>query len=155
MATIFKSALRLFSGSAKREELASELSDKLYAGRGGSATMSELGIELEKPGAKPSAPAGLAKPGADSSASAGGANTANSQPGDEVAGETRAGRGAAREERLEHRARRSPCSDRGEGEGEPRADFDSNRALRDVGRASLQAADGHQKMISCSRISPR
>ena len=58
MATVFKSALRLFSGSAKREELASELSDKLYAGRGRLATMSELGIELEKPGAKPSDPAG-------------------------------------------------------------------------------------------------
>ncbi len=77
MATVFKSALRLFSGSAKREDLASDLSDKLYAGRGGSATMSELGIELEKPGAKPSTPA---KPGADSSASAGGASTVNAQP---------------------------------------------------------------------------
>ena len=81
MATILKSALRLFSGSAKRDELASELSDKLYAGRGGSAAMSELGIELEKPGAKPSDPTRLAKPGADSSASAGGVSTANSQPG--------------------------------------------------------------------------
>ena len=81
MATIFKSALRLFSGSAKREELASELSDKLYANRGGTATMSELGIELEKPGAKPSDPAAVAKPSADSSASpAAGATAANSQP---------------------------------------------------------------------------
>jgi hypothetical protein len=71
MATVFKSALRLFSGSAKREELASELSDKLYANRGGSASMSELGIELEKPGAKPSDPAALTKPGANSSASPG------------------------------------------------------------------------------------
>ncbi len=34
MATVFKSALRFLSGSAKRDELASELSDKLYAGRG-------------------------------------------------------------------------------------------------------------------------
>jgi hypothetical protein len=64
MATVFKSALRLFSGSAKREELASELSDKLYANRGGSANMSELGIELEKPGAKPSIPGGPIKPAA-------------------------------------------------------------------------------------------
>ncbi len=44
MATVFKSALRFLSGSAKRDELAGELSDKLYAGRGSSATMSELGI---------------------------------------------------------------------------------------------------------------
>ena len=64
MATVFKSALRLLSGSAKREELASELSDKLYADRGGSATMSELGIELEKPGAKPSDPGTQLKPAA-------------------------------------------------------------------------------------------
>lgn len=69
MATVFKSALRLFSGSAKREELASELSDKLYANRGDGSTMSELGIELEKPGAKPSIPRDLTKPAANSSAS--------------------------------------------------------------------------------------
>jgi hypothetical protein len=62
MATVFKSALRLFSGSAKREQLASELSDKLYANRGGSATISELGIELEKPGADSSASAAMARP---------------------------------------------------------------------------------------------
>jgi hypothetical protein len=68
MATVFKSALRLFTGSAKREELAGELSDKLYANRGGSATMSELGIELEKPGAKPSGPAASPKTTADSAA---------------------------------------------------------------------------------------
>jgi HJR/Mrr/RecB family endonuclease len=80
MATVFKSALRLFSGSAKREELASELSDKLYAGRGDANTMSELGIELEKPGMKPTDPAAPAKPKADSSASTGATNTANSQP---------------------------------------------------------------------------
>ena len=80
MATVFKSALRLFSGSAKREQLASELSDKLYAGRGGSATMSELGIELEKPGAKPSDPAPSTKPGAVPSASAVGTITTTSQP---------------------------------------------------------------------------
>jgi hypothetical protein len=81
MATVFKSALRFLSGSAKRDELAGELSDKLYAGRGSSATMSELGIELEKPGAKPSDPVGLAKPGAASSATAGGATTVKAQPG--------------------------------------------------------------------------
>jgi hypothetical protein len=80
MATVFKSALRLFSGSAKREELASELSDKLYANRGGSASMSELGIELEKPGAKPSDPAALAKPGANSSASPGAVIITKSKP---------------------------------------------------------------------------
>jgi hypothetical protein len=80
MATVFKSALRLFSGSAKREDLASELSDKLYAGRADSNTMSELGIELEKPGTKPSDPLGSTKPAANSSTSAAAANTANSQP---------------------------------------------------------------------------
>ncbi|MFZ1221133.1 MAG: restriction endonuclease [Chthoniobacterales bacterium] len=79
MATVFKSALRLFSGSAKREELASELSDKLYANRGGSATMSELGIELEKPGAKPSDPAVLTKSGAVSSISPAVTSPAKSQ----------------------------------------------------------------------------
>ena len=51
MTTVFKSALRLFSGSASRSQLSSELSDKLYAGRD-TATMSELGIELVKPGAR-------------------------------------------------------------------------------------------------------
>ena len=83
MATFFKSAVRLFTGSAKREELASELSDKLYAGRGDAAAMSELGIELEKPGAKPSDPAALTKPAADPSSSVGtivAASPANSQP---------------------------------------------------------------------------
>ena len=74
MATVFKSALRLFSGTAKRAELAGELSDKLYAGRADAGTMSELGIELVKPGASPSAPAGgagTAKPPAKSGARAG------------------------------------------------------------------------------------
>jgi len=88
MATVFKSALRFLSGSAKRDELAGELSDKLYAGRD-SATMSQLGIELEKPGAKPSDPAGLAKPGTSSSSSSssfsssstGRATIVNAQPG--------------------------------------------------------------------------
>jgi len=83
MATVFKSALRFLSGSAKRDELASELNDKLYAGRGGTATMSELGIELEKPGGQPAIPAGLTKPGttSSSSSSTGGATIVNAQPG--------------------------------------------------------------------------
>jgi hypothetical protein len=81
MATVFKSALRFLSGSAKRDELAGELSDKLYGGRPGAATMSELGIELEKPGAKPSDPAGLLKPGFAPSSSTGGATTVKAQPG--------------------------------------------------------------------------
>jgi hypothetical protein len=79
MATVFKSALRFLSGSAKRDELAGELSDKLYAGRGNSATMSELGIELEKPGAKPSNSSSPSS--SSSSSSAGGATTVNAQPG--------------------------------------------------------------------------
>src|SRR6516225_9072985 len=57
MATVFKSALRLFSGTANRKELAGELSDKLYAGRADAGTMSELGIELVKPGEDPAKPA--------------------------------------------------------------------------------------------------
>jgi hypothetical protein len=81
MATVFKSALRFLSGYAKRDELAGELNEKLYAGRGSSATMSELGIELEKPGAKPSDPAALLKPGSSSSSSSGGATTVKAQPG--------------------------------------------------------------------------
>ena len=163
MATVFKSALRFLSGSAKRDELAGELSDKLYAGRGNSATMSELGIELEKPGAKPSIPAGLTKPGAVSSASAGGPSTANSQPaatlpakrpqaGDPPSKSAQAGEPPAKG--ASSRPRRSPCSGLGEGEGEPRAVFDSHRARRDVRRAHLPAAARHQKMISCSRLSP-
>jgi len=67
MATVFQSALRLFSGSASRSELASELSDKLYAGRAEAGSMEELGIELVKPGQNPAAP----KPGA---------GVANAQP---------------------------------------------------------------------------
>jgi hypothetical protein len=81
MATVFKSALRFLSGSAKRDELAGELSDKLYAGRGDSATMSELGIQLEKPGAKPFVPAGSAQPGTGSGASGGEATTVKAVPG--------------------------------------------------------------------------
>lgn len=70
MATVFQSAIRLVTGQAKREELASELSDKLYAGRADKETMAELGIELVKPGgdqnaaSKPLTLAAGATPGA-------------------------------------------------------------------------------------------
>lgn len=81
MATVFKSALRFLSGSAKRDELASELSDKLYAGRADSKTMSELGIELVKPGGDASAPTeGLAKTLGDSPALGRSISTRNSPP---------------------------------------------------------------------------
>lgn len=114
MATVLKSALRLFSGSAKREELASELSDKLYAGRGGSASMSELGIELEKPGAKPSASAGMAKPEADSSASAGGGGTANSRPGAELPAKLGAPAGQQRAKKVADAVRNALLAQIGE-----------------------------------------
>ena len=55
MTTVFRSAVRLFTGQASRKELAGELSDKLYAGRNG-ADMKELGIEMVQPGETPSAP---------------------------------------------------------------------------------------------------
>ncbi len=71
MGTLFKSALRLFTGQAKREDLANELSDKLYNGRPGAEHMSELGIEIEKPGGQPlAAVPGREKAGASSSAAA-------------------------------------------------------------------------------------
>ena len=50
MSTVFQSAIRLFTGQASRDQLAGELSDKLYAGRAEAGDMSELGIELVKPG---------------------------------------------------------------------------------------------------------
>ena len=56
MSTVFKSALRLFTGSAKRDDLANELSDKLYAGQPGAGQLKELGIEMVKPGASSSSP---------------------------------------------------------------------------------------------------
>jgi ssDNA-binding Zn-finger/Zn-ribbon topoisomerase 1 len=93
MATVFKSAMKLFTGQAKREELASELSDKLYAGRADKETMAELGIELVKPGAdSPDPLAGLksgagatapgtpAKPGTSPSAPATTTSTASAGP---------------------------------------------------------------------------
>ena len=61
MGTVFKSAIRLLTGSASRKELAGELSSKLYAGRGDAKTMAELGIELEQPGAAPSQLRGIAE----------------------------------------------------------------------------------------------
>jgi hypothetical protein len=60
MSTVFKSALRLVTGKADRKELAGELSDKLYGDRGGAESMSELGIDLVKPGENPSATPGNA-----------------------------------------------------------------------------------------------
>jgi hypothetical protein len=62
MLTVLESAFRLFSGSASRNELASDLSDKIYAGRPGAEDMAELGIEIVKPGASPSATEGGASP---------------------------------------------------------------------------------------------
>lgn len=50
MSTVMQSAVKLFTGQAKKEELAAELSDQLYAGRGSAEEMSELGIEMTKPG---------------------------------------------------------------------------------------------------------
>lgn len=58
MALVFKSALKLFSGAASREQLAGELSDKLYAGRVDAETMQQLGIELVKPGQNTMSPDG-------------------------------------------------------------------------------------------------
>jgi hypothetical protein len=60
MGTVLKSALRFVSGTGKRDELAGELSDKLYSGRPGADQMSELGIELVKPGGGSPTPAGAA-----------------------------------------------------------------------------------------------
>ena len=50
MTTVVKSALRLLSGSAKRDQVAGELSDKLYSGTPGTENLKELGIEIQKPG---------------------------------------------------------------------------------------------------------
>ncbi|MDR3402266.1 MAG: restriction endonuclease [Chthoniobacter sp.] len=81
MGTVFKSALKLFTGQASREQLSGELSNKLYAGRD-TATMSELGIELVKPDGKPMTPdAG----GAGAANLTPGANPANAQPGSPAA----------------------------------------------------------------------
>jgi hypothetical protein len=99
MSCVFQSALRLFSGQASRTELASELSDKLYAGRAGAGDMAELGIELVKPGQGPTVPGtetgpGLTlpgagapngQPGASPQASAVAQSGANGQPGAKIA----------------------------------------------------------------------
>ena len=67
------------SGSAKKEELAGELSDKLYAGRADSQTMSELGIELVKPGGQTRPPQrDWRNPANGASASVRSTSTANS-----------------------------------------------------------------------------
>ena len=83
MSTVFKSALRLVSGTASRSELAGELSDKLYAGRANAEEMSELGIELDKPKKDPSAPSvdgllGAVKPDGKSPEKPGGPAIASS-----------------------------------------------------------------------------
>ncbi len=83
MGTVYDSALKLVSGSAKKEDLAQELSDKLYAGRASSEEMKELGIEMVRPGAKPSAvPSGTAptaaRPAGPAATPAGGLNVAAS-----------------------------------------------------------------------------
>lgn len=49
MSTVLTSALRMFSGSATREELAQELSEKLYSDRSSGGDMSELGIVMVNP----------------------------------------------------------------------------------------------------------
>ncbi len=91
MSTVFKSALRLFSGSANRKELSSELSDKLYSGRD-KGTMSELGIELVKPGDGSPAPTG-------------GASVANAQPRTRLPAKQRAQAGASLTERFSNNVR--------------------------------------------------
>lgn len=78
MTTVFKSAVKLFSGQASRKQLAGELSDKLYAGRNGEE-MKDLGIEMVSP-ADASSSSGTAA-GAKGASAGGGATTANSQPG--------------------------------------------------------------------------
>ena len=105
MGTVFKSAMRLFSGTAKREELASDLSDKLYAGRSDAGTMSELGIELVKPGSGSAAPEGLAKPGAGSAANDGGASNAKSEIGAKLRAKQVARTGPSPAERLAAKSR--------------------------------------------------
>lgn len=86
MATVLKSAVRFVSGSAKRDEVAGELSDKLYANRPGAAHMSELGIELEKPGGKSSgaAPANSISPGQPVAQSSGKLDAGPAEPGNLV-----------------------------------------------------------------------
>ena len=94
MTTVFKSAVKLFTGQANRKQLAGELSDKLYAGRNGEE-MKDLGIEMVSPadassssgatgkagvanGANPTAGQG-ATSGADAANTQSGANAASSQ----------------------------------------------------------------------------
>jgi len=105
MTTVFKSALKLFTGQASRKQLAGELSDKLYAGRNGEE-MKDLGIEMVSPadasaaaGKDPllgkdaaagvSATGGAAAPGAAASTAG-----ANAQPGAVAANPAQAARAA-------------------------------------------------------------
>lgn len=81
MTTVFKSAMRLFTGQASRKELSAELSDKLYAGRGDANTMKELGIEMVNPADAPGAGGGLLPGGAAGAAGAPGAPNAAVTPG--------------------------------------------------------------------------
>ncbi|EDY16491.1 restriction endonuclease [Chthoniobacter flavus Ellin428] len=100
MTTVFKSAIKLFTGQASRKQLAGELSDKLYAGRNGE-DMKELGIEMVSPADASSsggkdpllgkdAATGAATPGAASTTA--GANAANAQPGAAAANPAQAAR---------------------------------------------------------------
>jgi restriction system protein len=86
MTTVFKSAIKLFTGQASRKQLAGELSDKLYAGRNGS-DMKELGIEMVQPGDNSPATGADGTPiaGKDTAATGGASaaaskGTASSQP---------------------------------------------------------------------------
>lgn len=104
MGTIFKSALRLFTGSAKRDELAGELSDKLYSGRPGAENMGELGIEIEKAGGKPPGKAPAAIPASDRSLPAG-AMIVAAQPGAQLASSPEPKAAERSEQPVSNRAR--------------------------------------------------
>ncbi|HSI13303.1 MAG TPA: restriction endonuclease [Chthoniobacter sp.] len=87
MTTVFKSAMRLFTGQASRKELSAELSDKLYAGRNGE-DMKALGIELVQPGDAPSAPGMDGVSPAGGKAATGAGSTANPQSAGAVNAQT-------------------------------------------------------------------
>lgn len=103
MTTVFKSAVKLFTGQASRKELSGELNDKLYAGRNGEE-MKDLGIEMVSPSDASSPPGGdpllnkgtaaganpeggTGAKGAAGSNTSGGANVTNRQPGANAAGD--------------------------------------------------------------------
>ncbi len=81
MSSVFKGAMKMFTGTAKRDEVAGELTEKLYGGKQDMATMNELGIELVKPGGGAPTLPGVDKPGTDASVPAGGASDAKSPSG--------------------------------------------------------------------------